>query len=346
MRSPRQIKEEEIPVNISEGSHDYNLHIVTIKEEKEFESEENDIQQIIIPSDPSEGPLDVKSSNVSKVEQEDPNIRDQQLVKEEIITVKITEGLHDENVYSELINEEGEYEGDDKSIQQVLIHSDGFTEMTRDGLLHSSQRSQNCTIGNKDVTEVSKGSIKINNAQSKTGSKPEKNVDKKFACSECGKCFTHNSILINHSRIHTRETPFPCTECGKRFSQKSYLRTHLRIHTGVRPYACSQCIKSFRQSSDLVKHQRTHTGEKPFSCAECGKCFINKSNLIKHQKIHTGDKPFACSDCGKLFIQRSDLVNHQRIHTGERPFSCSSCGKSFTFKSYLVTHQKLHTVEK
>ncbi|KAM4632535.1 uncharacterized protein O3C94_019065 [Discoglossus pictus] len=47
MRSVREIKEEEIPVNISEG------------------------------------PLDVTPPVVSKVEQEDLNIRDQQLVKEE-----------------------------------------------------------------------------------------------------------------------------------------------------------------------------------------------------------------------------------------------------------------------
>ncbi|KAM4614109.1 uncharacterized protein O3C94_022146 [Discoglossus pictus] len=85
MRSPREIKEEEIPVNISDGPDTYSLHIVTVKEEEENEREEDDgdTQQSVIHSDPCQGPLDVKPPVVSKVEQEDLNIRDQEQVKEE-----------------------------------------------------------------------------------------------------------------------------------------------------------------------------------------------------------------------------------------------------------------------
>ncbi|KAM4614112.1 uncharacterized protein O3C94_022149 [Discoglossus pictus] len=54
MRSPRGIKEEEIPVNISDGPDTYSLHIVTVKEEEENEREEDDgdTKQSVIHSDP------------------------------------------------------------------------------------------------------------------------------------------------------------------------------------------------------------------------------------------------------------------------------------------------------
>ncbi|KAM4608155.1 uncharacterized protein O3C94_022921, partial [Discoglossus pictus] len=75
------------------------------------------------------GPLDVKPPVVSKVEQEDLNIRDQQQVKEEESPWNIREGPQDGDLYPDLINEDGEYERDEKSIHQMETHSDPCTEM-------------------------------------------------------------------------------------------------------------------------------------------------------------------------------------------------------------------------
>ncbi|XP_053577412.1 gastrula zinc finger protein XlCGF7.1-like [Bombina bombina] len=154
-------------------------------------------------------------------------------------------------------------------------------------------------------------------------------------CSECGKCFTWNSKLIEHLKMYTGDEPFLCSVCWK-------VGRHDRIHTGEKAFLCSDCGKCFTLKSSLIRHQKLHTGEKEFVCSECGKCFTQKPHLIRHQKSHTGEKTFLCSDCGKCFTLKSTLDNHMKIHTGEKAFSCSKCGKCFTQQSTLINHQKVH----
>ncbi|KAM4604538.1 uncharacterized protein O3C94_023331, partial [Discoglossus pictus] len=196
MRSPREIKEEEFPVNIREGT------------------------------------LDVRPPVVSKVEQEELNIRDQQQVKEEESPGNIREGPQDGDLYPDLYSER-----DEKSIHQMGTHSDPCTD---------GSEIWN-TLGEDHVCHI---------------------VEKTFACSECGKCFNWASRLNIHKRTHTGEKPFPCSECGKCFSRVSDLNKHKMTHTGEKPFPCSECGKCFRQASDLNKHKMTHTGEKPFPCSE------------------------------------------------------------------------------
>ncbi|XP_073467616.1 uncharacterized protein [Aquarana catesbeiana] len=171
-------------------------------------------------------------------------------------------------------------------------------------------------------------------------------VDKRFSCTECGKCFVKKSDLVKHQRSHTVEKPHSCPECEKCFSKKSHLYAHQRSHTGEKPHSCPECGKRFSEKSSLVKHQRFHTGVKPYSCPECGKRFSEKSKLYIHQRSHTGEKPYSCPECGKCFSDKSKVHTHQRSHTGEKLYSCPECDKCFSVKSSLSIHQRSHTGEK
>ncbi|KAM4622331.1 uncharacterized protein O3C94_020157 [Discoglossus pictus] len=213
-------------------------------------------------------PLDVKPPVVSKVEQEDLNIRDQHQVKEEESPGNIREGPQDGNLYPDLYNEEGEYERNEKSIHQMETHSDP------------------CTDGSEIWNNLGEDNICHT-------------VKKTFACTECGKCFSYRSHLNSHKMTHTGEKPFSCSACGKCFSHPSNLKKHKRTHTEEKTFSCSECGKCFSQASHLNKHKMTHTGEKTFSCSDCGKFFSQASDLNKHKLNHTGEEPFPCSECGK-----------------------------------------------
>ncbi|XP_073467587.1 LOW QUALITY PROTEIN: uncharacterized protein [Aquarana catesbeiana] len=210
-------------------------------------------------------------------------------------------------------------------------------QTVRDGAVLPTDKRFSCTECGKCFPSKSKLNVHI---RSHTG-------EKSYSCPEWWKCFSVKSNLDIHQRSHTGEKPFSCPECGKCFPSKSKLNGHIRSHTGEKPYSCPECGKCFSDKSNLSTHQRSHTGEKPYCCPECGKCFSGKSHLYRHQRSHTGQKPYSCPECGKCFSDKSNLSTHQRSHTGEKPYSCPECGKCFSVKSHLYRHQRsTHTGEK
>ncbi|XP_077346068.1 uncharacterized protein LOC143989677 isoform X2 [Lithobates pipiens] len=288
---------------------------------------------------------------------------------ENLINIKVEVKSEEEERYVRDDQQSMEEDG----ITATFIEEDTPTEISTDGreMRKTSEDcltlSPDCKVEDEDITQYSPGENPTTSnvhlaPHSVDGpsysSYPEEPqtvtvrdgaglpTDKRFSCTECGKCFPFISRLNLHIRSHTGEKPYSCPECGKCFSQKSELIKHLRCHTGEKPYSCPECGKCFSQISSLYKHQRSHTGEKPYSCSVCRKCFSQKSHLYTHQRSHTGEKPYFCPECRKCFSHKSNLYRHQRCHTGEKLLSCPECGKCFSQKFHLFRHQRSHTGEK
>ncbi|KAM4614118.1 uncharacterized protein O3C94_022156 [Discoglossus pictus] len=267
-----------VHVTIQSRPSDENLYSLSINENGEYGSEEKNIGQVEIQTDPCVGTSSEKNSIFLKLHKEEPDVMGHHHVKEEEIPINISDNS---------------------------------------GHLHNSPRSNSVTE-NISVTEIYEQAIHANNTPSKNESKYDTRLPKEFACSECGKCFRQNSHLLRHERLHKNEKPYICSECGKCFAQHSNFIKHQRIHTGDKPFTCCECGLCFSDKSNLLRHQRIHTGEKRFACSECGKSFSQKSNLIYHQRRKTncppyvslgGRAPFFCISCTTFHTQDS-LLHH------------------------------------
>ncbi|KAM4622838.1 uncharacterized protein O3C94_020546 [Discoglossus pictus] len=374
VRSHQQIKEEEIPVNISEGLHIGNLDISVIKEEED-ERDDQDIHQVEICSDHCAD----FSMTSNMYEDRHISLLSPDCVREDFSVLhrymdanqSYVKQQRGETSFVHSDCEKG-FPRNTNLISFKEVHTgnpfgcSGYekcfstpTDLNSQERPHTEEQIYICSECGKCFSEAS--------GETHTGARPfvcsecgkcfrdnaaisfHKRTypgERPFACSDCGKCFGSNKDLNVHKRIHTGEKPFSCSECEKCFSQKSTLNVHKRTHTRERPFSCSVCGKCFGSTSQLNKHKRTHTGERPFSCSECGKCFTQRAHLNKHKITHTGERPFACSECDKCFSQATSLSAHKKIHTGKRPFSCSECGKCFSENKNLNVHMRIHTGEK
>ena len=162
-------------------------------------------------------------------------------------------------------------------------------------------------------------------------------------CDECGKAYSRQSSLINHSRIH-REREFECPACKKKFTYKQTLSAHILTHNdqAVASYVCDICGKTFKQRGGLHKHRAEHNLSKHI-CDSCGKQFYRREYLTRHIRTH-GEKQ-ECNSCKRLVYHLDKhICKAQKL---ERMHNCKLCNKSFKQKRYLWDHcQYMHKTEK
>lgn len=90
---------------------------------------------------------------------------------------------------------------------------------------------------------------------------------------ECGLLKTYSVIFVEcliryvHNKEQRpkekeREKKFFCSLCGKAFLCPSSLAMHCRTHSGDKPYSCEKCGQSFAQAGNLKKHfKRWHNDD-------------------------------------------------------------------------------------
>ncbi|KAM4642373.1 uncharacterized protein O3C94_016719 isoform 2-T2 [Discoglossus pictus] len=372
VRSHHQVKEEDIPVIISEGLHDGNMDTISVIKEEEDAQDDQDIHQVEIYSDPCAGLRDKKVDTESGFKKDED---EKDSVKVTILSELCAEGLMDmvDDTHIEISSSDNR-EDNNANVSQKVQEADSERNPTtkstlwEEGNIVSTSMSyqseqmlcdRNEQIDNDycGVTDGNRNTQKGNNCAKQVWrttyvENPQKDEkshmenEETYDYSESSKGISSKSDQTTHQKNHAGEKIYVCQKCGKSFHRKDQLVVHDRIHTGEKPYVCKYCAKTFSLRSSLVIHHRTHTGEKPYDCHECGKSFSDRSTLIKHQRTHMEEKPYVCLDCGKGFSVKYNLFEHQRIHTGEKPYVCPECGKCFSQRSNLLQHQKIHTGEK
>ncbi|KAM4707205.1 uncharacterized protein O3C94_004327 [Discoglossus pictus] len=367
MRSPREIKEEEIPVNISDGPTDYNLHIVTVKE---AEAEDGDIHHIVIHSNPC------KEVGPESLYKEEPGSQDHlTTIKSETDPCSI-DGFPvvPESLKVKSEREEPDIEGDLTTIKSEIVPSN-----VGDGSTRQNTSVQHCNTGTytkkcrtKTTTELHQTisvQYKRNGLKSPrlTQQKPQR---RKKECSECGNSFASKSHLLRHQTVHTGEKPFACSEYSYKvtpsvLSKSDQEETNMRCpreikeeespvnisegHLDVKPPVVS---KVEQEELNIRDQQQVKEEESPGNIKDGpqdGNLYPDLYNKdgenerdeksIHPMEIHSDP----CTDGAEIL---NTLGEHNNCRTVEKSFACSECGKCFNSISALNSHKMTHTGEK
>nr|XP_033933527.1 zinc finger protein 184-like [Pseudochaenichthys georgianus] len=121
-----------------------------------------------------------------------------------------------------------------------------------------------------------------------------------FCCSVCNSGVSDSEALVQHMRIHTRQTQFSCSLCGKEFAWRRSLTKHMEVHK--RPKLCCRyCNRMFPSQFTLKYHE----------------CEGKSSQPLQTEAVETAADGEDCG--GPEPARNSDTKTHLQPETEENP---------------------------
>ena len=107
-------------------------------------------------------------------------------------------------------------------------------------------------------------------------------------CNPCNQIFYSEDTFLKHSASHYQSST-DCKGCGKGFTSQESLKEHTEHCHESRPHVCEYCDRRFLLSARL-KHHRRNCSQAPepskFVCKVCNKHFKYHDKYVEHVPIH------------------------------------------------------------
>ncbi|CAL1527160.1 unnamed protein product [Lymnaea stagnalis] len=167
-----------------------------------------------------------------------------------------------------------------------------------------------------------------------------------YFCKHCEKKLQNKYRMMSHVRGHLNKRPFECMTCNKCFSHQYMLMNHKKIHT--KPFVCKVCGETFSRKFFLIVHKKkTHSIKKEEVIEEAMETFDEDDSVSEDRQV------FPCSICGAPFARLVIKMNHEKKCSEEskvmmrlpegKGFKCKICGKIASLKHNLMVHIRKHT---
>ena len=92
--------------------------------------------------------------------------------------------------------------------------------------------------------------------------KHHQSVHRVYKCEKCARGFKTEKEFTLHLERHQKSDNFQCSHCFKCFTNNTNLRRHEKVHLeSARKFECNFCKKNFNQKTNLVRHLKVHNDE-------------------------------------------------------------------------------------
>ncbi|XP_072165810.1 uncharacterized protein [Diadema setosum] len=190
-----------------------------------------------------------------------------------------------------------------------------------------------------------------------------------FQCKKCGKSFTTQGRLREHSAFHQEMNKLKpiCDICGLECKHSRALKQHKLSHDPD-SFQCQYCKKYFRRKGCLVYHLRhdheVFVGEKWMrgNLVDQMARYVGPgepeeepfhpdlpTDMLGKRILVSGKRPkvFKCKFCPKKFRAHHLVLKHEKIvHIKSGRFKCEYCSKVFMEEYRYMLHLRSHTKDR